>query len=287
MNWSPSPANFPPPEQGRVFSMGQATILQQIIERKHQELKQNMARVSFAEMEAAFPARAERRFFAQALRSRIAKQQPAVIAEIKKASPSKGVIRPDFDPEALAQDYAAHGAACLSVLTDEQFFQGCNEYLQQARAACDLPVLRKDFMLHPYQIAESKALGADCILLIVAALDPGQLKELSVYAANCDLDVLVEVHNEAELELALQLDTDLIGINNRDLHSFNTDLALTFRLQKLIPGNKLIITESGINSRQDVESMLQAGIYGFLIGETFMRAESPGRKLQELMSRHD
>ncbi|MEX2129924.1 MAG: indole-3-glycerol phosphate synthase TrpC, partial [Pseudohongiellaceae bacterium] len=200
--------------------MGQATILQQIIERKRHELKQNMARVSLAELEAAFPDRADRRFFAQALRDRIANHQPAVIAEIKKASPSRGVIRPDFDPQALARDYAAHGAACLSVLTDEQFFQGCNEYLQQARAACKLPVLRKDFMLDPYQIAESKALGADCILLIVAALDPGRLKELSVYAGRCDLDVLVEVHNEAELALALQLDTDLIGINNRDLHNF-------------------------------------------------------------------
>lgn len=263
--------------------MVQATVLESIIADKRQELARNAARVSLHQLEAGFPPAAELRPFAKALRDRIAVRQPAVIAEIKKASPSKGLIREDFDPRWLAADYAAGGASCLSVLTDEKYFQGCNDYLRQARQACALPVLRKDFMLEPYQIAESRFLGADCILLIVAALDPVKLQELADYARDCRLDVLVEVHNEAELEQALRLKTELIGINNRDLHSFRTDLDVSRRLHKLIPADRLVITESGINSRADVVQMQEAGIFGFLIGETFMRAPDPGRKLQELI----
>jgi len=210
-------------------------------------------------------------------------QLPAVIAEIKKASPSKGLIRADFDPVSLAKDYSAAGATCLSVLTDEKFFQGNNDYLQQARAACSLPVLRKDFMVDPYQITESRWLGADCILLIVAALEQEQLKNLAECAHELGMDILVEVHNENELEIGLELGTGLIGINNRDLHSFKTDLNTTYRLLPLIPKDILVVTESGINSREDITAMQQQGVFGYLIGETFMRAENPGEKLSELV----
>ncbi|MFM1896493.1 MAG: hypothetical protein RLZZ385_1567 [Pseudomonadota bacterium] len=267
--------------------MDQATILQQIIAHKLVEVAARQARMPLSRLESAFPPASGLRPFAAALRRRIGARQPAVIAEIKKASPSRGLIRADFDPVSLARDYADNGAACLSVLTDEKYFQGSDAYLQQARAACDLPVLRKDFMVEPYQIAESRALGADCILLIVAALDPGRMAELAAYAADLQLDILVEVHDERELDFALQLDTDMIGINNRDLHSFTTDLDVTLRLRSRVPPDKLLITESGINTRQDVAAMLAAGVYGFLIGETFMRAARPGQQLKELMSHHE
>lgn len=263
--------------------MSKATILEQIVRNKQLEVAAAKAAVSHAELEARFPSFDRARPFSKAMRERVQSRQVAVIAEIKKASPSKGLIREDFQPAQIAADYEANGATCLSVLTDEKFFQGRNEYLLQARAACGLPVIRKDFMIDCYQIAESKALGADCILLIVAALDPTQLVELADYANEIDIDILVEVHNQSELEQALQINTDLIGVNNRNLHNFETSLQTTLDLAALVPADKVLITESGIHSVNDVNSMTDAGIFGFLVGESFMRAPSPGAKLKELM----
>ncbi|GJM14475.1 MAG: indole-3-glycerol phosphate synthase [Pseudohongiella sp.] len=263
------------------------TILQEIIAQKHREIAQRRGQLSLAELEAKFPDAEQLRPFAASLRAAMLRQSPAVIAEIKKASPSKGLIRADFDPVAIAKDYEAAGACCLSVLTDNKFFQGSEQYMQQARAATRLPVIRKDFMVDSYQIAESRALGADCVLLIVAALDPALLAELANQAQEIGLDSLVEVHNRAELELALQLGVTMVGINNRDLHSFETSLDVTLELAKSIPDETLIVTESGIHTRADVEMMLDHGIYGFLVGESFMRAPSPGAKLRELMFPQD
>ncbi len=263
--------------------MSDATILEQIIEHKQQEITAAKSRISFDELERTFPVVENVRGFTAALRDRIGQRQPAVIAEIKKASPSKGLIRGDFDAALLAKDYAENGATCLSILTDEKFFQGCNEDLQAARAACYLPVLRKDFIVDAYQIAESKSLGSDCILLIVAALQQSQMEELAAYANDIAIDILVEVHDRQELERALSLETDLLGINNRNLHTFETKIQTTLELAQNIPAGKLIITESGINSVDDVKLMLDHGIYGFLIGESCMRAPSPGEKLHELI----
>ena len=263
--------------------LSKATILEQIVANKHLEVAAAKATFSHAELEARFPSIDQARSFSEAMLERVQSKQVAVIAEIKKASPSKGLIREDFQPMQHAADYEANGAACLSVLTDEKFFKGNNEYLLQARAACELPVIRKDFMIDTYQIAESKALGADCILLIVAALQPSQLLELADYANEIDIEILVEVHNQNELEQALQLNTDLIGVNNRNLHSFETSLQTTLDLAAQVPADKVLITESGIHTRGDVNIMTDAGIYGFLIGESFMRAPSPGAKLKELM----
>ncbi|MEX0619510.1 MAG: indole-3-glycerol phosphate synthase TrpC [Pseudohongiellaceae bacterium] len=264
--------------------MNQSTILQTIIEHKRAEVAQRKLRVPLHELEQRLPSAPAKRPFTQALKDQVALGKPAVIAEIKKASPSKGLIRADFNPFALAASYAAGGATCLSVLTDENFFQGHDDFLVEARAACELPVLRKDFMLEPYQMVESRVLGADCALLIVAALDDGRLKELADCGREAGIDLLVEVHNEAEMERALALDVELIGINNRDLHSFVTDLGITVRLAKQVPVNKLIITESGINNAADVKRMLDSGIYGFLIGESFMRAPDPGLKLRQTLT---
>jgi indole-3-glycerol phosphate synthase len=222
------------------------------------------------------------RGFTAALVRQISHKRPAVIAEIKKASPSKGLIRKNFAPAAIARSYAEHGATCLSVLTDVDFFQGHDSYLQEARQACQLPVIRKDFMLDPYQIVEARALGADCVLLIVAALAPEQLGELAAAARDTGLDYLVEVHNQAELEQALALGPALVGINNRDLHTFKTSLNVTYQLLDGIPEGTVVVTESGILAREDVEEMLDHGVYGFLVGESFMRAADPGAKLQEL-----
>lgn len=263
--------------------MSQATILEQIIAYKRTEVEAAKAETSQAALEAKFPPSAQSRSFAAAITGRVRAQQIAVIAEIKKASPSKGLIREDFDPAQHAADYEANGASCLSVLTDEKFFQGSNNYLLEARAACSLPVIRKDFMVDPYQIAESKALGADCILLIVAALSPVQLVELAGYAKEIGIDVLVEVHNLKEMELALRLDTELIGVNNRNLHNFETSLQTSLDLVKEVPADKVLITESGIHTAADVHTMTEAGIYGFLVGESFMRAPNPGAKLKEIM----
>ena len=264
--------------------MATATVLDKILQHKAGEVAAAKARISQTELESRIEDALAVRPFQAALRHRIQLQQAAVIAEIKKASPSKGVIRAQFDPAVHAADYAAHGATCLSILTDERFFQGSNAYLQQARAACALPVLRKDFMIENYQIAETRVLGADCILLIVAALDQSQLEDMAAYAIAIGLDVLVEVHNHAELQLALALPTDMIGINNRNLHTFATTLQTTFDLAGEIPQDKLIITESGIHTAADVQAMLERGIYGFLIGEACMAAEQPGEMLKQLLS---
>lgn len=262
--------------------MTQSTILEKIIAQKHLEIARDSARESLVSLEERAHLAERPRGFIEALRQRIESRRPAVIAEIKKASPSKGLIRADFDPVRIARQYEAGGATCLSVLTDREFFQGANTYLQQARAACSLPVIRKDFIIDPYQIAEARAIGADCVLLIVAALDSSQLRELSRYAASVGIDVLVEVHDEAEMDIALETGFDLIGVNNRNLHTFETDLGVTWRLASRLPAGKLLVTESGIHSTEDVQSMLERGIFGFLVGESFMRAPDPGAKLAEL-----
>ncbi|MCG8413459.1 MAG: indole-3-glycerol phosphate synthase TrpC [Pseudomonadales bacterium] len=263
-----------------------ASILDQIIARKAEEVSEARFHVSLDELESRLSESSPTRGFAAAIESRIAQKKPAVIAEIKKASPSKGLIREDFHPAHHAQDYADHGATCLSILTDRDYFQGADGYLVAARSACNLPVIRKDFIIDPYQIAESRVLGADCILLIVAALQHSQLIELAAYANEISIDILVEVHNRDELEKALQLDTDLIGINNRDLHSFETSLDTTLELAKHIPDSKSIITESGIHNPADVSLMIDNGIFGFLVGESFMRADQPGEKLEELFAQY-
>jgi indole-3-glycerol phosphate synthase len=222
------------------------------------------------------------RDFVGAMRAKIAAGQSAVIAEIKKASPSKGLLRADFIPADIAQSYAEAGAACLSVLTDRQFFQGQNDYLKQARASCDLPVLRKDFMVDAYQVYESRVVGADCILLIAACLEDDRMAELEAIALSLDMAVLVEVHDRVELERALKLKSPLLGINNRDLRTFEVKLETTLSLKELVPPGKLLVTESGILARPDVERMREAGVHAFLVGEAFMRAEDPGTALQAL-----
>jgi indole-3-glycerol phosphate synthase len=224
------------------------------------------------------------REFAGALRAKIAAGKPAVIAEIKRASPSKGLLREHFDPAAIARSYAAAGAACLSVLTDREYFQGAPEHLAEARAACALPVLRKDFILEPYQVYEARALGADCILLIAAALAPGDMRGLEQLAQGLGMAVLVEVHDAAELEAALGLRTPLLGINNRDLRSFETRLETTLDLLARVPADKLVITESGILTPADVARMRAAGVGAFLVGEAFMRAQDAGNALATLFA---
>ena len=224
------------------------------------------------------------RGFYRELQSKASAKKPAIIAEIKKASPSKGVIREDFRPVEISQDYAMNGACCLSVLTDKEYFQGSEVYLQMVRERCPLPVLRKDFMIDPYQVYEARALGADCILLIAAALADDQMQELAGTAVKLGMDVLVEVHDTVELERALTLDTPLIGINNRNLRTFETTLQTTLDLKQAIPSDRLIITESGIHTQEDVQLMLDNSIYTFLVGEAFMRAEFPGQKMRELFS---
>jgi indole-3-glycerol phosphate synthase len=209
---------------------------------------------------------------------------PAIIAEIKKASPSAGVIREHFQPDAIASSYAASGAACLSVLTDRDFFQGDASFLQQARGACSLPALRKDFIIDPWQIPESRLMGADCILLIVAALEQSLLQDLLELAKESDMDVLVEVHDEAEMERVLVLEHDLIGVNNRNLNTFETSLATSERLQKMLDGDQLLVTESGIRTVDDVKRMQNSGINTFLVGEAFMREDDPGQALKRMFS---
>ncbi|WJN60088.1 indole-3-glycerol phosphate synthase TrpC [Pseudomonas sp. SO81] len=259
------------------------TVLEKILARKAEEVAERRARVSFAEVEAQARGADPVRGFARALQERVAQKQAAVIAEVKKASPSKGVLRENFVPADIAKSYEAGGAACLSVLTDIDFFQGADEYLQQARAACSLPVIRKDFMIDPYQIVEARALGADCVLLIVSALDDVRMAELASSAKDVGLDVLVEVHDGDELERALNtLDTPLVGINNRNLHSFEVSLETTLDLLPRIPRDRLVITESGILTRADVELMEINEVYSFLVGEAFMRAEEPGTELKRL-----
>ncbi|BAP81334.1 indole-3-glycerol-phosphate synthase [Pseudomonas sp. MT-1] len=258
------------------------TVLEKIIRRKREEVTERRGRVGLAELETMAAAADPVRGFARRLQEQARNKQPAVIAEIKKASPSKGVLREDFVPADIARSYEAGGATCLSVLTDIDFFQGADDYLKQARAACKLPVIRKDFMVDPYQIIEARALGADCILLIVAALEDGQMAELADVAKAQNLDVLVEVHDGAELERALRLDTPLVGINNRNLHTFELSLETTLDLLPRIPRDRVAITESGILHRADVELMEINQVYAFLVGEAFMRAEQPGVELQRL-----
>jgi len=257
-------------------------ILKKILLRKAEEVAERSARVSYeTQLKRAAVADAPRGFV-QALRNRIDAGQPGVIAEIKKASPSKGVMRPEFYPAEIARSYAEHGAACLSVLTDCDFFQGCETYLQEARAACPLPVIRKDFIIDPYQVAEARAIGADCILLIAAALDDAELRQLSELAHELGLDVLVEVHDAPELERSLRLDLPLIGINNRNLRTFDVSLQTTLDLLPAIPADRIVVTESGILGPEDVALMRQHQVHAFLVGESFMRAPDPGLKLAEL-----
>jgi indole-3-glycerol phosphate synthase len=224
------------------------------------------------------------RGFEAAIRASIAAGRSAVIAEVKKASPSRGVLRPDFDPAAIAASYARAGAACLSVLTDVRFFQGAPEYLRAAREACALPALRKDFLVDPYQVYEARAWGADCVLLIVAALDDARLRELEDCALSLGMDVLVEVHDAAELDRALRLRTPLVGINNRDLRSFEVSLSTTLSQLHRIPADRIVVTESGILGPQDVRTMREAGVGAFLVGEAFMRAPDPGEALETLFA---
>ena len=259
-------------------------ILEKITSVKRTEIAAAMRRKSLAEVRADAESRVLTRDFVGAMRSKIAAGKPAVIAEVKKASPSKGVLREDFIPADIAQSYAEYGAACLSVLTDVQFFQGSGDYLKQARASCQLPVLRKDFMLDPYQIYESRVLGADAILLIVACLDDARMAELEQIALSLDMAVLVEVHDSQELERALKLKTPLIGVNNRNLKTFEVSLDTTLALRSQLPADRLLVTESGIHTREDVLRMGAAGVNAFLVGEAFMRAQEPGEALATLFA---
>jgi indole-3-glycerol phosphate synthase len=257
-------------------------ILDKIVAVKHQEVAAAKKRKSLEAMRFDAESRVLTRDFVGALRAKIAAGLPAVIAEVKKASPSKGVLRADFIPADIAQSYAEYGAACLSVLTDQQFFQGEIDFLKQARASCQLPVLRKDFMVDAYQIYESRAMGADCILLIAACLTDAQMKEFDAIARSLDMAVLVEVHDGEELDRALQLKTPLIGINNRNLKTFEVSLDTTLSLKAPVPADRLLVTESGIISRDDVLRMGAAGVNAFLVGEAFMRAPEPGEALEKL-----
>ena len=257
-------------------------ILNQIVAVKRAEVAQALARKSLAAMRADAESRVLTRNFEAALRGKVAAGRSAVIAEIKKASPSKGVLREDFEPADIAQSYAEHGAACLSVLTDRQFFQGSVDFLKQARASCQLPVLRKDFLVDPYQVYESRAMGADAILLIAACLDDTQMKDMESIARDLYMAVLVEVHDAVELERALRLKTPLIGINNRNLHTFEVTLDTTLTLMEEVPGDRLLVTESGVLAREDVLRLTAAGVHAFLVGEAFMRAPDPGAALAAL-----
>ncbi len=257
-------------------------ILKKILATKVEEVAMAHSRLPLAEVRAAARDQAATRGFTAALRRRVAARQPAVIAEIKKASPSKGIIRADFEPSSIARDYENHGATCLSVLTDRLYFQGAPEYLQQARAACALPVLRKDFLVDPYQVFEARQMGADAILLIVAALSLSQMQEMEGIAHELGLDVLVESHDEAETALALQLTTPLIGINNRNLRTFEVSLDTTLRQLDQLPDDRIVVTESGILTSADVEQMRRREVHAFLVGEAFMRAPSPGKELARL-----
>lgn len=260
------------------------TILRKIIARKWEEISERKQKVSLQDLKHQILQQSEPRGFVQAIADNIAAGKPAVIAEIKKASPSKGVIRDDFVPAELARSYEQGGAACLSVLTDVDFFQGADDYLQEARAATDLPVIRKDFLVDEYQLYEARAIGADCVLLIVAALTPDKLVELNTKALELGLDVLVEVHDAAELELALKLPNKLIGINNRNLHTFDVSLQTTFDLLDQIGPERIVVTESGILAPADVQVMREKNVHAFLVGEAFMRAENPGAELKAFFS---
>jgi indole-3-glycerol phosphate synthase len=258
------------------------TILKEIIDRKREEVVERSASVTIAMLKEQIKTASAPRGFVQALQAKVAAGQSAVIAEIKKASPSKGVIREDFRPAQIAASFERGGAACLSVLTDADFFQGSEVYLQAARAACSLPVIRKDFIVDPYQVYEARAIGADCILLIAAALNDADLASLNELATSLGMDVLIEVHNAEELQRTLPLGNRLIGINNRNLHNFETTLQTTFDLLPAISDEFLVVTESSIHTVEDVAAMRAQGVNAFLVGEAFMRADEPGDKLAEL-----
>ncbi len=259
-------------------------ILDKIVAVKREEVAAAMVRKPMDVMRADAESRVLTRDFEGAMRAKLAAGQAAVIAEIKKASPSKGVLRADFIPADIAQSYAEHGAACLSVLTDKQFFQGSVDFLKQARASCDLPVLRKDFMVDPYQIYEARAMGADAILLIAACLDDAQMADMEAVARRLDMAVLVEVHDRAELDRALKLKTRLVGVNNRNLKTFEVSLQATLDLLPHVPADRLLVTESGILSADDVKRMREAQVNAFLVGEAFMRADEPGEALAKLFA---
>jgi len=260
------------------------TILKKILARKHEEITERSAQVTIPQLIEQAKSAPAPRGFAAAIAAKIAAGHSGVIAEIKKASPSKGVIREDFDPAAIAESYEQGGACCLSVLTDVDFFQGADEYLKMARSASTLPVIRKDFIIDEYQIYEARAMGADCILLIVSALSEPQLNQLHEVARSLGMDVLIEVHDEAELDIALKLDNPMVGINNRNLHSFEVSLENTYQLLSKIPADKIVITESGIHSPADVAAMRQHNVNAFLVGEAFMRSEEPGERLAEMFN---
>lgn len=259
-------------------------ILKKILARKLEEIAERSAKTPITDLRRLAEQADVPRGFVTALQRKIALGQAGVIAEIKKASPSKGVIRPDFHPADIAKSYASHGAACLSVLTDRDFFQGCEMYLQEARAACALPVLRKDFTIAEYQVLEARAISADCILLIAAALDDAQMRDLAQCAMDLGMDVLVEVHDRAELERALPLGLSLVGINNRNLRTFDVSLQTTLDMLSLIPQDRIVVTESGIFAPEDVRLMRSHNVHAFLVGESFMRAKDPGEKLAELFA---
>lgn len=261
-------------------------VLQRILARKVEEIAERSQRLSLAAVRKQAETAAPTRPFLAQINGIIVGGEAAVIAEIKRASPSKGLLRDPFEPTAIARSYAAAGAACLSVLTDRDFFQGCEEYLQAARATCALPVLRKDFTIDPYQVYEARAIGADCILLIVAALDQNPLQTLAKLAAELGMGVLVEVHDATELDRALALDVPLIGINNRNLRTFATRLDTTLNLLSRIPADRTIVTESGIHTPADVALLRQHGVHAFLVGEALMRADDPGARLAELFGEH-
>lgn len=261
--------------------MNVPSILQKILQTKEQEVAAGQAITSYTELSARIADCPPTRGFEQQLRKKLA-LGPAIIAEVKKASPSAGIIRADFQPDQIAQSYEQGGAACLSVLTDRDYFQGSDDYLKQARNACNLPVLRKDFMVDPWQILQSRVLGADCILLIAAALQPAKLKELLLVSKEAGLDALIEVHNEEEMQLALELDHQLIGVNNRNLNTFETSLTTSERLKEMMPAGQILVTESGIKNTADVQRMQKAGINAFLVGEAFMREAEPGQALKRM-----
>jgi indole-3-glycerol phosphate synthase len=262
--------------------MSTPDILQKILRTKQEEIAARSAIRSLAQLQEAAASASAVRGFEQSMRNRIAAGDSAVIAEIKKASPSKGLIRADFDPPAIAASYERGGAACLSVLTDAQYFQGSESYLQAARVACQLPVIRKDFIVDPYQVVEARAIGADCILLIVAALADAQMMDLYALAMELGMDALIEVHDKDELERALRLNAPLIGINNRNLRTFETSLQTTIELLPDVPDDVLLVTESSIHTPADVQLMREHGVHAFLVGEAFMRADDPGSELKKL-----
>lgn len=264
------------------MSQNAPTVLKKIVARKREEVAERKQRVSETRLQQQARQADAPRGFVDHLQRALALGRSAVIAEAKKASPSKGVIRVQFDPAAIARSYENGGASCLSVLTDRDFFQGHEDYLMQARAACALPVIRKDFIVDPYQVIEARAINADCILLIAACLDDGQMAELFACARELGMDVLIEVHDRAELERALPLNQTLVGINNRNLHTFEVSLQTTFDLLPHIPSDRIVVTESGILAPADVQAMRDHGVNSFLVGEAFMRADDPGTRLREL-----